>query len=331
VSKLFLSNSQVDTFTTCNRKWWLDKREKIRPTYKATALHFGSSIDEAVETILLKPEEDYRAAYLNALANFEVNGKAKTVKDDLLDIKFFASDLDHKLIVDDYLERFNAAVSQLDLEPLDVKDYIEYCKQQRRSKTALTDVEQTIFNTIGILSLEHKGLLIIEKLKEWLDANVARVISVQKKIQISNANGDSFIGYLDFIVELKDGRIVLIDLKTSSNPKLYYPPESASESRQLGIYSQEEGVTDVAYLVADKVIRVREPRVRLSFVEGTITEEHLDDVFEEIEEVTNEIKEKLPYGIAAFEKNLDSCMNFGGCQYRDYCSKGCSKGLEYVK
>ena len=196
MTKLFLSNSQIDTYLTCERKWWLDKREKLRPTYKATALHFGSTIDHAVETILLEPKKDYRKEYIKALHNFDVNGKPKTIKDNILDIKFFASDLDHKLIVDEYLERFNEKLSQLELEPLDVKEYIEYCKQQRRSKTALTEVEQTIFNTIGILSLEHKGLLIIDKLKTWLDVNVSKVIAVQKKIQIKNANGDTFIGYL---------------------------------------------------------------------------------------------------------------------------------------
>ena len=90
-------------------------------------------------------------------------------------------------------------------------------------------------------------------------------------------------------------------------------------------------MSNVAYLIADKVIRVREPKVRLSFVEGIITEEHLDEVFAEIEEVTNEIKEKLPYGISAFDKNLDSCMNYGGCQYLSYCKSGCTKGLERVK
>jgi len=29
--------------------------------------------------------------------------------------------------------------------------------------------------------------------------------------------------------------------------------------------------------------------------------------------------------------NLDSCNNFGGCQYRGLCEKGSMKGLEVVK
>jgi hypothetical protein len=87
----------------------------------------------------------------------------------------------------------------------------------------------------------------------------------------------------------------------------------------------------VAYLVGDKKIRKREPRVRLKFVEGVITEEHLDEIFSIIEEVTVEIKEKLPLGKNAFEKNLDSCSNFGNCQFRGLCEKNSMKGLEVVK
>ena len=168
-------------------------------------------------------------------------------------------------------------------------------------------------------------------LAEWIEENVAEVHEVQKKIQISNDNGDAFIGYVDFIVTLKNGKKVLIDLKTSSNPKAYYPEDSAETSRQLGIYSQETDVRDVAYLVADKKIRVREPRVRLSFIEGVITEEHLDDIIDEIEECTTEIKEKLEIGEEAFEKNTESCHKYGGCVYFNYCKKGDKKGLVYIK
>ena len=332
MNKLYLSNSQVNTFADCERKWFHDKQLRLRPNYKGSALLFGSAIDEAVESMLIGPEdEDYEAVFMMNLHKFEINGKAKRIPEDLLDVRFFASDLDARLIVDGYLDRFNATCETLGFEPIDVKAHIEYCKQQRRLKTPLNEDEQTLYNTLGILSLEHKGKLMLPVIKKWIDENVAKVISVQKKIQIENDNGDAFIGYLDFIVELKDGRTVLIDLKTSSSPKTYYPEDSASESRQLGIYAQEEQIYDVAYLVVDKVIRVREPRVRLHYVEGTITEEHLDDVFEDIEDYTEEIKEKLEYGIGAFDKNLDSCHNYGNCEYIDFCKNGSLKGLEYVK
>ena len=54
MKKLFLSNSQIDTYTSCNRKWFLDKQMRLRPNWKGSALLFGGSLDAAVEHILLK-------------------------------------------------------------------------------------------------------------------------------------------------------------------------------------------------------------------------------------------------------------------------------------
>ena len=325
--KLFLSNSQIDTYLTCQRKWHLDKVQKLRPAFKASPLYLGSNLDATIEAYLGDKSLDWRAFYLDYITKFEVNGKDKVLPDDILDLRFGAGDCDDKLIDQDKLNEY---CNSQDLEHVEAKEFLEYCKGLRKKKTAYDETEQKIFNYCAFLTLEKKGLMLLEKLIEWIDENVAELIAAQKKIEITNENGDKFIGYLDFIVKLKDGRIVLIDLKTSSNPNQYYPEDSASKSRQLGIYSQEEGIPEVAYLIADKKIRVREPRVRLKYVEGVITEEHLDYIFFEIEEVTEEIKEKLPQGIGAFEKNLDSCNNFGGCVFKGYCQYKSKKGLEQV-
>jgi hypothetical protein len=41
-----LSNSQISTFTDCNKKWHLDKVQKIRPTFLSSPLYFGTIVDE---------------------------------------------------------------------------------------------------------------------------------------------------------------------------------------------------------------------------------------------------------------------------------------------
>lgn len=58
--KLFLSNSQIDTYTSCNRKWFLDKQMRLRPNWKGSALLFGGSLDAAVEHILLKKKDQLK-------------------------------------------------------------------------------------------------------------------------------------------------------------------------------------------------------------------------------------------------------------------------------
>ena len=323
-----LSNSQISTFTDCNRKWHLDKVQKIRPTFLSSPLYFGTIVDETIEHILLKKEGSHLDTFYEKLNNFQVNGSDKKMPDDLLSVRFGAGDVDANLVDQKYV---NDACDRLKIDQINKKDFLEYCKQKRKRKSALDPIEQYLFNYIAWVSLEQKGLMLVEKLSEWIKENVVEVHSAQKKIEISNENGDSFIGFLDFIATLKNGKKVLVDLKTSSNPNAYYPEDSASKSVQLGIYSQQERLPNVAYLVADKKIRVREPRVRLKYVEGIITEEWLDEVFDMIEEATEAIKEKLPKGAEAFEKNLDSCNMYGNCQYRGLCEKGSMKGLEVVK
>jgi uncharacterized protein YebE (UPF0316 family) len=308
--------------------WYYDKVERIRPKWKASPLLIGSAIDEAVEHILLKKDGSYEDAFFAALDKFEVNGVDKTLPKDLLGVRFTAGDIDLSLFDEKIVHDF---IKSQDLEMDNLVEFLEYCKQQRKAKTALETSEQLIFNFIAYTTTRAKGLLMLARVKEWIDENVVEVHSVQKKIEITNAHGDKFIGYLDFVATLKDGRKVLIDLKTSANIKAYYKEDSAEKSRQLGIYSQEEKLPDVAYLVVRKKILKKDPRVQLAFIEGTITEEHLDDIFDEIEEVTIEIKENLPLGKEAFGKNEDSCMNFGGCKYWNLCKKGSMKGMEKVK
>lgn len=335
MKKLYLSHSQLSTFKDCERKWFLQKIERLRPTFTGSALIFGSALDSAVESILLDmmlPEKerknlDPKEVFLKQLDNFQVNGKDKKLPEDLLAVKFFASNVDEKL-----LKTIDLApdFERIGIEPIEVAPFLEYCKTQRKAKVELEDTEQMLFNTLAYRTIQTSGLMFIDALIEWIEENVAEVHSVQKKIEIDDGNGNKFVGYLDFIVTLKDGRKLLIDLKSSSNPKLYYPEDSASKSPQLGIYAQEEGLFNVAYLVIDKNVRVRDPRIRLHFIEGEITEDFLDEVFEEITDCVDKIYEKMEYGKEAFEMNKDSCNNYGSCEYRDYCWKGSKKNLEKV-
>lgn len=327
MKKLYLSHSQINTFKECERKWYLDKVERIRPTYGSSALLFGGAIDEAIEHKLLKKEGDYLEAFQKALANFKVNGKKITLPEDCDKIKVFAGDIDP-----DCLEQVDltADFAALDIEPMEIKDFLEYCKQQRKNKEELEPVEQKLFNLLAFRTMQVKGPMLLEKLSEWIDENVAKVHEVQKKIEMDDGQGNKFIGYLDFIVTLKDGRKLLIDLKTSSNPKQYYPDDSAQNSPQLGIYAENEGLFNVAYLIIDKKLRKKDPKVRLRFVEGEITDEKLDEIFEEIQEIVELINEKLPLGQGSFDQNRDACKNFGNCPYIDLCWKGKMDNLEKV-
>ena len=166
-----------------------------------------------------------------------------------------------------------------------------------------------------------KGGLFILELCNWIKDNVAEVHHIQKKILLENAKGDKFIGYLDFVVTLKNGKKVLVDLKTTSSMQ-YYKDGCVEESPQLAIYAEDLGIRDAAYLVIEKNVRKRKPRVRLHYIEGTLSEEHMEKVFYDIAEATVAIKK------GEYSKNKDSCFKFGNCAYYDLCHFGKKDGLE---
>jgi hypothetical protein len=316
--KLFLSNSQIDTYQTCPKKWYNQKVLRLRPTWTNSAFLFGSAIDAAVEQMLLNVGKTVRIDPWEAFTdNFtyseiQINNTIYKEEEALLRINFFSNDIQPELF-DSEKEREEADA------------ILGFAKAKRKAKEALTRAEQLAYNKTAFNSLLAKADYFLEALEEWIDENVKEVHAIQKKIEIKNDEGDVFVGYLDFVVTLMDGRKILVDLKTSSNPKAYYPEGCVEESRQLAIYAQEEGLDAAAYLVIDKVIRKRDPRVRLHFIEGEVTEEQLDQVFDEIADVTVRIKNK------EFPKNKDSCFAYGSkCEYYNFCHFGKKKGLEKV-
>lgn len=295
-----LSFSAVSTYTSCPRKYKLSYIDKIGPIQKPSPFSIGSSIDGAAEHYLLNKDKT------EALQEFENLMRAEHEEND---IKYSQSDVQVELLPEDF-----------DMQGFDVelKDFLKYCKE---NPNKLDEDEYPLLRTIQIEAVVAKGKLMLPEFFKWVDENVETVNSCQRKIEIENELGDTFIGYLDFDVTLKNGKRYIFDLKTSSNPKAYYPDTSASESMQLGIYSSVTDIPLVGYFVIDKSIRKREPRVRSKEVRGEITEEFLDETFDKIEEVRYNITQ------GRFEKNTESCFEYGRCQYHNLCKNGSMAGL----
>ena len=120
MSKLFLSNSQINTYTDCARKWFLDKQKKLRPNYKSSPLLFGSALDAAVEHILLKKEGSFEQEFLDVLNNFDVNGAEKQLPKDILDVRFTVGDIDANLVEQEVVDGY---CEQLEIESLEIKHF----------------------------------------------------------------------------------------------------------------------------------------------------------------------------------------------------------------
>ena len=85
--KLFLSNSQIDTYTDCQFKWYLQKVDKIRPDFLSSPLYLGKNLDSTIEKYLLGEISDYKQEYLNQIMSFEVNSEVKKLPEDLLSLR----------------------------------------------------------------------------------------------------------------------------------------------------------------------------------------------------------------------------------------------------
>lgn len=76
-----------------------------------------------------------------------------------------------------------------------------------------------------LLSAYHRDIL----------PQIKEVIEVQKSVELLDDEGNNFNGIIDAIVRLQDGRVVVMDNKTSASK---YEKDSVAKSDQLAIYQE---------------------------------------------------------------------------------------------
>lgn len=323
-----LSYSAVDSYLSCSEKFRLERIEKLMPEVTGMALTFGKAIDEASEIIFrdkmktdqyLKFDREVMLGVLKyRLLNIEYQGRIEYGLTHTK-IKYSKADVQPELLLPSDLLSIRNYLESKGLEVENIYQYIEYFKD----KKSPDEEEIELYNYIAHYALFRKGELMLDVLKEWADNNLIEVKSFQRFFQIENDEGDVLRGLIDLEAILKSdpNKVITIDLKTATNAVKQYPDDIISRSKQLAIYS-EFSTSDVGYLVLDKEIKKREPRVRLREVYGVANDELKDEVFDRIDEALMGIK------AGKFEKNLDNCWNFGGCSFRGLCHYGSMKGLE---
>jgi hypothetical protein len=197
--------------------------------------------------------------------------------------------------------------------------------------------------------LRIKGRLMLEAYRDLILPKIRSVISVQKNL--GNRSG-----VLDAILDMKEYGIVLIDHKTSRMP---YQPDAIENDTQLALYSIDQGISKVGYIVLNKTFKfvkickrcgkdgsnslhktcnwdVDGTRCHGSFdrkpdmskiIQVIIQDSpqiNKDLITESIELVENCINKKQYY------RNLSACGNMYGkrCPYFNKCWKNSDEGLE---
>lgn len=168
-------------------------------------------------------------------------------------------------------------------------------------------------------NIVKRGLACIDVYVKEILPNIKRVISVQNSGHLTNDEGDEFIFIVDFIAEIFDGRIVLLDNKTSS---ARYPKTKIAKSQQLALYL--ESFPEIKY--AGYCVLIKNPEkekgVTHQFMVGEIPEENKQAVFDHVQEIAQNIKEEK------FPMNPKGCMAFGKkCEYWNACKFGNTDGL----
>lgn len=166
---------------------------------------------------------------------------------------------------------------------------------------------------------EVGNLMIDTYIDEILDL-FEEILSVQTKRKIPNEEGDILVLIVDFRAKLKDGRIVTIDNKTTSNIKRNYPMTSVSKSNQLSIYVEYENNNTAAYLILQK--RIENGKIVWKLIVDEIPEVQIEKAFSNIDTVLNGIKRE------EFPKNEKNCFMYGKpCIFWNACKKNNFKDL----
>lgn len=322
-----LSYSSISTFEECSEKWRLKYIDKYRSTEINSPLFFGSALDASFEYLLLGKKHELTEDELTLLTTksvYDVFDLAMNVQDgntlpDNPNCVYFASDFDPDLLT-------IANLAELKKYDGDITDYFLFfsqCRELIKAKKSLPLADQRLHNLMCWMSLYNKGIMMIDQYKQDIIPQIREVYAIQKNVLMENASGDLVRGKIDFVCSFEDdpNTKYIVDNKTSSEP---YAADSVANSLQLAIYCESEKIDMAAYVVAEKKLRKKDPRVRVNIIKGKVSEESFNAAFDKIDKTLYNIHEGN-----FFKKNSDrECYSFGRkCEFYKLCWYNNEEGL----
>jgi hypothetical protein len=230
MKEIKLSHSGKNKYKTCPKSFELRYVNKLVPRLKGSALYFGSAIDAALNHMLV--HKDQKTVVEQSLAIFNAEWfKQKDNKYDLVelpkceDVAYFKSDFDPLLLT-------NEDWKKLPKNILSIRENVESRKRDLGWYN-LESSERQYYNHSCWLSLRRKGELFIKAYYEQIVPKIKRTLAVQLELEMEDGDGAKITGFIDAVVEILDGRVIILDNKTSSQD---YGPDSVSTSDQLALY-----------------------------------------------------------------------------------------------
>lgn len=327
-----LSHSKVQKYLSCSKMYEFHYEKRIRSRVLGSPLFFGLACDESINRLLL----DKKAEKSQLEEELMIKTPAEVFDEHMNKARILNKVVNPKTY--QYMQYSKTDYDSSLLEESDFqaigqeKDFCEahvewYHAESKKKKPEISEEDTRLFNLINWHSLYRKGLMIIEAYETEIMPQIHEVYSIQKEISLPNEDGDSIIGFIDFICSFTDDPETkyIVDNKSSSKA---YKAKDLDESDQLHTYAEAEDIQNICYIVYEKNIRKCEPRVRITIWKGQINEEQMEKTFDQYENVLYSIKNE------EFNPDYNSgCFFFGRiCQYYSLCHHGkMSDDLEKLK
>jgi RecB family exonuclease len=162
-------------------------------------------------------------------------------------------------------------------------------------------------------ALLEKGYILLDAYNKQVLPKVKKVLAIQEPVSLKNSEGDEITGFLDIIVEWEDGKVYLLDHKTSS---VKYAEDSARKSPQLALYhyiaKDKYKIDGVGYIVLPKKLRKKAPYVDIQIILDKLEEGLEDKTVENFDRINTLISNKV------FDKKHNPNGKYGPCPYSTY-------------
>lgn len=265
--KMKISHSKIRSYSTCGKQYEFHYIKKWRNSIAHGAFLYGIAIDNALNTLLLTKNLE------EAKEVFEKNWAIQNINDVATPLKFAENvaygkkDFDGELLTQEDIESFKNACNINDYAYSSsdqvVNISIELLKE-KKSQVGINNMtlkERKLLSYGHWLSLRRKGYLMLEAYNVRIMPQIEEVLEVQKYFEIKNNDGDSITGIIDTVLKMKDGRVFIIDNKTSTR---LYECDSAGKSQQLILYKhayKEHSVDGVGFIVLYKQMKKNRTKI----------------------------------------------------------------------
>lgn len=230
-----LSHSSITKYNECAKAYEYSYKQKLRSKSKGSALYFGVANDEMLNYVLLNKDMPKEELTKKALRIFDENWEqGKDNEYNIIDlpknenILYSKYDFDGDLLEkEDWKELFGMCSNPAQFR------YAIVGKLKEKDFHQLESEEKMFYNFEAWLSLKRKVRFMLEAYIDQILPQIAEVIEIQKSVEIEDEEGNKITGIVDAIVRLVDGRVVILDNKTSS---ITYEADSVITSPQLSLY-----------------------------------------------------------------------------------------------